>query len=312
MNPATATPRRELLEGATAIARAAIAAGCRFFAGYPMPPFTALLEQHGEAAARERRHLHQRRDRDRGRQHGAWRGRDRRPRRDRLVRPGHRADAGDDRRGRAQRDCRSSSSTWRAASRTTSSAPAAAAGATTGLSTLAPKDVAEAVEHTQSGVPPRRLATACRRSLYGDHLIAQTQMTFEIAPLDLPPTPAEGLGARRQPRGTGRSRRSGPGPWARRPSPAPVPTAIGARSPRSSTSSPPSEQRWRGRHGSRRRDAGRRVRVGRPSSSTYVVDELRAEGRSIGTFRPITLWPFPGEALAAATPRARRASSSSS
>ncbi len=34
----------ELLEGSEAIARAMIAAGCRFFAGYPMTPFTEVLE----------------------------------------------------------------------------------------------------------------------------------------------------------------------------------------------------------------------------------------------------------------------------
>src|SRR5579864_9578783 len=32
------------MEGSEAMARAAIAAGCRFFAGYPMTPFTELLE----------------------------------------------------------------------------------------------------------------------------------------------------------------------------------------------------------------------------------------------------------------------------
>jgi len=35
---------RELLEGSHAIARSMIAAGCRFFAGYPMTPFTEVLE----------------------------------------------------------------------------------------------------------------------------------------------------------------------------------------------------------------------------------------------------------------------------
>ena len=35
---------RMLMEGSEAIAEAAIAAGCRFFAGYPMTPFTELLE----------------------------------------------------------------------------------------------------------------------------------------------------------------------------------------------------------------------------------------------------------------------------
>jgi 2-oxoglutarate ferredoxin oxidoreductase subunit alpha len=32
-----------------------------------------------------------------------------------------------------------------------------------------------------------------------------------------------------------------------------------------------------------------------------VVDELREEGLSIGSFRPITLWPFPAVGLAEAT-----------
>src|SRR5262249_61176947 len=34
----------QLLEGSEAIADAMIAAGCRFFAGYPMTPFTEVLE----------------------------------------------------------------------------------------------------------------------------------------------------------------------------------------------------------------------------------------------------------------------------
>src|SRR4051795_2313965 len=35
---------RRLMEGSAAMAEAAIAAGCKFFAGYPMTPFTELLE----------------------------------------------------------------------------------------------------------------------------------------------------------------------------------------------------------------------------------------------------------------------------
>jgi 2-oxoglutarate ferredoxin oxidoreductase subunit alpha len=35
---------RQLLEGSQAIAEAMVAAGCRFFAGYPMTPFTEVLE----------------------------------------------------------------------------------------------------------------------------------------------------------------------------------------------------------------------------------------------------------------------------
>src|SRR6478736_10269019 len=35
---------REFLEGSEAIAAGMVAAGCRFFAGYPMTPFTEVLE----------------------------------------------------------------------------------------------------------------------------------------------------------------------------------------------------------------------------------------------------------------------------
>ena len=35
---------RRLMEGSEAICEAALAARCRFFAGYPMTPFTELLE----------------------------------------------------------------------------------------------------------------------------------------------------------------------------------------------------------------------------------------------------------------------------
>src|SRR5579859_8145020 len=38
----------QLMEGSAAIAESAIAAGCRFFAGYPMTPFTELLENMAE------------------------------------------------------------------------------------------------------------------------------------------------------------------------------------------------------------------------------------------------------------------------
>jgi 2-oxoglutarate ferredoxin oxidoreductase subunit alpha len=38
---------RQLMQGSEAVAEAAIAAGCRFFTGYPMTPFTELLEHMG-------------------------------------------------------------------------------------------------------------------------------------------------------------------------------------------------------------------------------------------------------------------------
>ncbi len=47
ISPVHASPRR-LLQGSEAIAEAMIAAGCRFFAGYPMTPFTEVLEEMGK------------------------------------------------------------------------------------------------------------------------------------------------------------------------------------------------------------------------------------------------------------------------
>ena len=38
----------------------------------------------------------------------------------------------------------------------------------------------------------------------------------------------------------------------------------------------------------------------------YVVRGLRADGHKVGWFRPVTLWPFPGAALTAATKNAGR------
>jgi pyruvate/2-oxoacid:ferredoxin oxidoreductase alpha subunit len=37
-----------------------------------------------------------------------------------------------------------------------------------------------------------------------------------------------------------------------------------------------------------------------------AVEQARAEGLRVGLFRPITLWPFPSEALAKAASRAHR------
>jgi 2-oxoglutarate/2-oxoacid ferredoxin oxidoreductase subunit alpha len=43
---------RRLLEGSEAVAEAMVAAGCRFFAGYPMTPFTEVLEHMAELLPR--------------------------------------------------------------------------------------------------------------------------------------------------------------------------------------------------------------------------------------------------------------------
>ena len=39
---------RVLMEGSEALVRASLLSGCRFFAGYPMTPFTEILEHFAE------------------------------------------------------------------------------------------------------------------------------------------------------------------------------------------------------------------------------------------------------------------------
>ena len=65
----------QLLEGSEAIADAMVAAGCRFFAGYPMTPFTEVLEHMARKLPRRRRRVHERRERARSGGHGVGRRR---------------------------------------------------------------------------------------------------------------------------------------------------------------------------------------------------------------------------------------------
>ena len=86
--------------------------------------------------------------------------------------------------------------------------------------TLAPKDVAEAVEHTQLlfHLADRYRAPVC---LYGDYLIAHTHMSVDVQVRDLGPLPST-------------PDRSGPGPWAGTTLPVRAPISTGAAWPTSS------------------------------------------------------------------------------
>ncbi len=66
--------RVELLQGYDAVTESAIAVGCRFFSGYPMLPFTGLLESFSRVAAK-RWGVSQCCQRDRRCQHGVGGGR---------------------------------------------------------------------------------------------------------------------------------------------------------------------------------------------------------------------------------------------
>ena len=178
--------------------------------------------------------------------------------------------------------------------------------------TLAPQDVAEAVEHTQLAF---HLADKHRAPviLYGDPLIAQTRVGVghrEASTSAYCPRRTGRWTAQRRHRplqagldlGDGQANDPGPGPdkhWQA--------IADEVRRHRAAVEAAP-------RAGPLPTDARRSWWRSAPpaSSSSYVVDELRAEGHRVGWFRPVTLWPFPGPALPRPPPRPRSGSSSSS
>ena len=132
--------------GARPSPEAMVAAGCRFFAGYPMTPFTEVLEAHGPDPPRRRRGVHERGERARGGGDGLGGGSDRYPGGDRFDR------------ARASPSCRShwprspwpacpwSSSTWPGPRVTTTRPPGVAATGTTATSCWPRPMPAEAVE----------------------------------------------------------------------------------------------------------------------------------------------------------------------
>lgn len=170
--------------------------------------------------------------------------------------------------------------------------------------TLAPKDAPEAVEHTQLAF---HLADKYRVPVIfmGDNLLARTQVSVDLKPLDLEPLPPKdwqldgtsgGSGKSRQiwTWGAGKHNTPGPGPsiyWAR----------IAAKFDRIAEAEMRHEQGFC--------DDADIVVVAFGAGGKFVehvVHDLRAEGKRVGFFRPITLWPFPGAALERATAKARR------
>jgi 2-oxoglutarate ferredoxin oxidoreductase subunit alpha len=166
--------------------------------------------------------------------------------------------------------------------------------------TLAPKDIPEAVAHTQLLF---HLADRYRTPviLYGDYVIAHTSVGIEIEALDFGPLPPKddwALDGTMS--GTGRARQTWT--WARgKPNtPGPGPSAAWESIAEKYAAIERSEQRF---ETYRSEDADILV-VSFGTTSVFVdrvVDELREEGLAVGSFRPITLWPFPAEGLAEAT-----------
>jgi 2-oxoglutarate ferredoxin oxidoreductase subunit alpha len=288
----------ELLEGSAAIAEAAIAAGCRFFAGYPMSPFTGLLEQlsHRLPAA------------------GGV-----------CVNAESEIEGVNMALGAASTGARAATGSCGQGIALMQEAIAEAAlnetpfvvfnmarnqqdyfQATRGggwgdyrTITLAPKDIPEAVEHTQllfHLADKHRAPTV----LYGDPLLAQTRVGVDVHRLDFGPLPPKDWALDGTGGGTGKSRQVWTWAMGKATDPGPGPDrhwrAIAAKFDAIAAAEARSEQ-------SDVDDAETLVVAFGTAAKfvEHVVAELRSEGHRIGWFRPVTLWPFPGEALAKAT-----------
>ena len=291
-----------LLQGSRAIAESAIAAGCRFFAGYPMLPFTDLLEAMSAALPAA----------------GGT-----------CINAESEIEAVNMALGAAAAGARSATGSCGQGIALMQEAIAEAAlnevpfvvfnmargqqdywQATRGggwgdyrTLTLAPKDVAEAVEHTQLlfHLADRYRAPVC---LYGDYLIAHTHMSVDVKVRDYGPLPAKDWALDGRAGGTGHARQIWTWAMGRDDAPGPGPDLHWRRLADKFDGIGRSEAR----HESFQCEDAEWIIVSFGSSAPFVdhvVERLRDEGVRAGSFRPVTLWPFPEEALAECARRAR-------
>jgi 2-oxoglutarate ferredoxin oxidoreductase subunit alpha len=293
---------RRLCEGSEAIAEAAIAAGCRFFAGYPMTPFTELLESFAAKlpaaggvcinAESELEAIGM-----------AWG----------ALATGARAATGSTGQGLALMQ-ESLSEITRAElplvvfhlARGQSDYHQATRGGGHGdyrHLVFAPIDVHEAVVLTQTAFD---LADRYRNpvQIYGDFLLAHTAEAVAIETLGFPPLPPKDWAVDGSLGGSGRSRNINP---------------IGMTKGVKGIEPESFWQRLQAKH-----DAMASVEARAESEFTedadlvvvafgslarfarHAVRGLRAQGARVGYLRPISLWPFPAEAVAQAANGARR------
>ena len=293
----------ELLEGSAAIAESAIAAGCRFFAGYPMSPFTGLLENMSQRLPAA----------------GGV-----------CVNAESEIEGVNMTLGAAAAGARAATGSCGQGIALMQEAVAEAALNQTPFVvfnmarnqqdyfqctrgggwgdyrtiTLAPKDVPEAVEHTQLAF---HLAARHRAPviLYGDPLIAQTRVGVNVERLDLGPLPDKDWALDGTGGGTGRSRQIWTWAMGKATDPGPGPD----RHWRPNAEKFATIESLEARHEQAGCEGAPTVVVAFGSAGKFVehvVGELAAEGHRVGWFRPVTLWPFPGPALESAARNAER------
>jgi 2-oxoglutarate ferredoxin oxidoreductase subunit alpha len=289
------------MEGSEAIAEAAVAAGCRFFSGYPMTPFTELLE-HFAAKLPAAGGVCINAESELEAVGMAWG----------AVATGARAATGSTGQGLALMQ-ESFSELVRAElplvvfnlARGQFDYFQATRGGGHGdyhFVVLAPIDASEAIDLTQRTF---EIAERWRNPvlLYGDYLLAHTAEAVEVHPLDEPAVVKDWRAD-----GTGRARGG--------------PRHISPIGMQAGTRGIDTEKFWQRLQGKREQIAAAEQRFETAHCADaelvvvafgslarfarHAVREMRRDGARVGYFRPISLWPFPSDALVRATSGAKR------
>ena len=293
---ATRVPERVLMEGSEALARAAIAAGCRFFAGYPMTPFTEVLEHFAKLlpdvdgvcinAESELEAVGM-----------AWG----------ALATGARAATGSTGQGLSLMQESFSEITLAELplvifnmARGQQDYYQATRGGGHGdyrHIVLAPQDVREGVELVQLAF---HLADKWRNPVlvYGDYLLAHTQEAVAIETTSFPELPPKDWAVDGTASGSGRSRSVTPLGVAKVGQPD---MGQEGKAQYIATKLPFMEREVRVETGLCDDAETIIVAFGSPAKFVkYAITQLRAAGHRIGYVRPITLWPFPYDAVAGA------------
>jgi 2-oxoglutarate ferredoxin oxidoreductase subunit alpha len=294
---ATAPARdRVLMEGSEALARAAIVAGCRFFAGYPMTPFTEVLEHFAKLlpdaggvcinAESELEAVGM-----------AWG----------ALSTGARAATGSTGQGLSLMQESFSEITLAELplvvfnmARGQQDYYQATRGGGHGdyrHIVLAPQDVTEGVELVQLAF---HLADKWRNPalIYGDYLLAHTQEALSIEAMTFPDLPAKDWAVSGAASGSRNSKSVTPLGIAKHGH-----AAMGqeGKAQYIATKLPLMEREVRVESGLLDDAETVIVAFGSPAKFVkYAIRQLRAAGHKIGYVRPITLWPFPYETVAEA------------
>lgn len=168
---------------------------------------------------------------------------------------------------------------------------------------MAPKDVPEAFELTQRLF---HLSDKYRMPaiLLTDGMLARTQVSVDLATLELEPLPPKDWAVDGTGTGSGRAKTHWTWNEGKVNNPGPGPQVHWSNLAEKFEHVAQVEPRWEAIQAD---DADVLIVAFGTAAKfvEYVVGEMRAEGHRVGLFRPITLWPFPEAALEAAAANAK-------